>query len=101
VKPELFEKELYSQIQKLQTQAVSSEELLKAKNQVEADFIFSLDSIFYQAMLIGRAETTGAGIGYLREYVENIRKVTNADVMEVAKKYFSSLNRTVGTLLPN
>jgi len=99
-KPEEFERELFRQIEKLKSSYVSEEELSKAKNQVEADFIFSMDSVFYQAMLIGRSEATGAGIEYLDSYVENIRKVSGEEVQNVAKKYFSHENRTVGVLVP-
>ncbi len=95
-----FESELYKQIDELKKELISTNELKKAKNQVEADFIFSQDSFFYQAMMIGRAESVGAGLEYLDNYVHNIRKVTAVDVKNVVKKYFSADNRTVGILTP-
>jgi len=97
---EALEKGLYEVIERLKNQPVSDKELQKAKNQLEAEFIFSQDSNFYQAMQIGTAETIGAGVGYLENYVDHIRKVTAQDVMRVAKKYLYEDNRTVGILIP-
>jgi len=97
---EALEKGLYEVIERLKTQPVSDRELQKAKNQIEADFIFGQDSNFYQAMQIGTAETIGAGAHYLESYVDNIRKVTPQDVMRVAQKYLQEDNRTVGILVP-
>ncbi|MCI0528147.1 MAG: insulinase family protein, partial [Nitrospira sp.] len=97
---EALEKGLYEVIERLKTQPISDKELQKAKNQLEAEFIFGQDSNFYQAMQIGAAETIGAGVDYLDSYVNNIRKVTPQGVMQVAKKYLHEDNRTVGILIP-
>lgn len=98
--PEEAEKALDEEIAKIKTEPVSDWELQKAKNQIEASFIMSQDSIFYQAMLIGRLETTGAGIKYLNTYIDEIRKVTPEDIMKVASKYLVDDHRTVGILIP-
>ncbi len=97
---ETLEKSLYDVIERLKTQPVSDKELQKAKNQLEAEFIFGQDSNFYQAMQIGTAEAIGAGVSYLESYVGQIQKVTPQDVMRVAKKYLQEDNRTVGILIP-
>jgi zinc protease len=96
---EEVEKALYAEIDKLKAEAVSDEELQKAKNQIEASFIMGQDSIFYQAMLLGQFETV-ANWQLLEKYVDNVRAVTKEDVMRVAKEYFSEDARTVGTLVP-
>jgi zinc protease len=57
------------------------------------------DSVFNQAMLLGQFESV-ASWKLLEKYVDNIRAVTKADVMRVAKEYFSEDNRTVGILVP-
>ena len=93
------EKALYAEIERLKTEAVPDEELQKAKNQIESSFIMGQDSIFYQAMLLGQFETV-AGWRLLEKYVDNIRAVTNEDVMRVAKEYLTEDNRTVGILVP-
>lgn len=99
-KPEEFEAALEEEIEKLKKEPVSDRELKKAKNQIEAAFVFAQDSNFYQAMNIGIAETIGAGFEYLDEYLEKVRKVTKDDIMRVAAKYFIDNNKNVGILYP-
>jgi len=96
---EEVEKALYVEIDRLKTEPITSEELQKAKNQVEAGFIMGQDSNFNQAMLLGQFESV-ASWKLLEKYVDNIRAVTKEDVMRVAKEYFSEDNRTVGILVP-
>ncbi len=93
------EKALYNEIEKFKTAPVTDEELQKAKNQIEAQFIMGQDSVFYQAMLLGQFETV-ANWRLLEKYVDNIRAVTKEDIMRVARQYFSEDNRTVGILIP-
>lgn len=95
-----FEKALYALLERFANEPVDPRELTKAKNQVEASFILGQDSIFHQAMLVGRLETIGVNHEYLNTYVDNIRKVTAEDVARVAKAYFLKKNRTVGILIP-
>ncbi|MBI5789402.1 MAG: insulinase family protein [Candidatus Schekmanbacteria bacterium] len=95
-----LEQEIYKQLDLFKTELVSDEELQRAKNQVEAHFIFAQDSVFYQAMQIGELETIGVDHHYLEEFVEKIRLVTKEDVQRVAQKYLSEDNRTVSTLIP-
>lgn len=100
VSPEEIEEALTDEISRLQTEPVSNQELQKAKNQIEAEFILGSDSNFYRAMRIGTAETVGAGHEYVTRFVDNIRKVTAQDVLRVARKYLVEDQRSVGTLLP-
>ncbi len=95
-----LEDALYAEIERLKTEPAADRELEKAKNQIEASFIFAQDSIFYQAMQIGQIETIGVGHKYLDTYVDNIRRVTKEDIMRVAKAYFTEKNRTAGILIP-
>jgi zinc protease len=96
---EEVEKALYAEVDKLKNNFASDEEIQKAKNQIESNFIMGQDSIFYQAMLLGQFETV-AEWRILESYVDNIRAVTKEDVMRVAKEYFTEDNRTVGILVP-
>ena len=75
-------------------------ELERAKNQVEASHIFGQDSVFRQAMLVGEAETVGAGWRHVYEFVDRVRKVTAEDVRRVASRYLVRDSRTVGVLIP-
>lgn len=91
---------LKEEIERIKREPVSDREIEKAKNQTEASFIMGQDSVFYQAMLIGRLETTGAGATYLNQYIDEVRKVTAEDIMRVAQKYFVDDHKTVGILVP-
>src|SRR5512137_1529602 len=93
------EKALYAEIERLKTEPVTDEELQKAKNQAEASFIMSQDSVFYQAMQLGQFETV-ADWRLLGTYLDGVRAVTKDDVQRVAKQYFADENRTVGILVP-
>ena len=93
------EKALYAEIERLKAEPVTDEELQKAKNQVEANFIMGQDSVFYQAMLLGQFETV-AEWRLLERYVPGVQAVKKEDVQNVAKKYFTEDNRTVGILVP-
>ncbi len=97
---EEVEEMIYHELEEIRKGAVSEKELQKAKNQIEAEFIFSQDSLFYQAMLIGIAETIGAGYEYLDRFTDNIRNVTIEDIRRVTEKYLVKRNRTVGILIP-
>lgn len=96
---EEVEKALYVELDRLKRELVSDEELQKAKNQAEASFIMSQDSVYYQALLLGQFESV-ANWRLLGNYVEMIRAVTKQDVMLVAREYFTEDNRTVGILVP-
>jgi len=93
------EKALDAIIERLRTEAVADKELEKAKNQVEAAFVFGQDSVFGQAMRIGQYESV-EGWRLLDRYLEGIRKVAAADLLRVAKRYLDPDRRTVGTLIP-
>ncbi|NWG03928.1 MAG: insulinase family protein [Syntrophaceae bacterium] len=93
------ERTLDQEIERLQREPVGDQELEKAKNQLEASFIFGQDSIFNQAMLLARYEMTLSWKA-IDDYLPSIRKVTPEDIRRVAQKYLVPDNRTVGILVP-
>jgi zinc protease len=97
--PAKVEREVDRVLDKVKVELVSERELQKAKNQIEAAFIFAQDSIFGQAMKIGYYEMVG-GWRLVDSYLDNMRKVTREDLRRVAQIYLQPDNRTVGTLIP-
>ncbi len=93
------EKALDAEIEMIQKEPVTEKELEKAKNQLEASFIYAQDSLFYQAMLLAQHEIA-AGWRTIDDYLPSIAKVTAGDVMRVADRYLGKDNRTVGILIP-
>lgn len=88
------------EIARLQTELVGDHELQKAKNGISAGHLFSQDSNFYRAMLIGRSVTAGAGVEYVDQYVKRIEAVTKEAVRQAAREYLQADRRTVGYLVP-
>jgi zinc protease len=97
--PAQVESEIDNLLDKVKAELVTERELEKAKNQIEAAFIFGRDSIFGQAMKIGYYEAAGDW-RLMDKYLDGIRKVTREDVQRVAKAYLDRDRRTVGVLIP-
>jgi zinc protease len=93
------EKALDQEIERLQREPVTERELEKAKNQMEAAFIFRQDSVFAQAMLLAQHEITLTWKA-IDDYIPSVRKVSPEDIQRVAKRYLTPDNRTVGILIP-
>lgn len=94
-----LERALDEEIVRLQKEPLRDEELQRAKNQLEAAFIFGQDSFFYQAMLLAQHEIAGSW-KELDDYLPSIRKVTAGDIQRVAARYLVRENSTVGILKP-
>jgi zinc protease len=93
------EKALDQEVKRIQTEPVEEHELQKARNQLEASFIFGQDSLFYQAMLLAQHEIALSWKA-IDNYIPSIQKVTPEDIQRVAKRYLVPSNRTVGILTP-
>ena len=88
------------EIRRLQTEPPTELELQRAKNQIEAGRVFEQDSNFRHAMLLGEAETIGAGWRKVNQFIERNQAVTVQDVQRVATKYLIDDTKTVGMLIP-
>ena len=99
VQPAAVEHEIDGMLVKVKAELISERELQKAKNQIEAAFVFAQDSIFGQAMKIGYYEIAG-GWRQMDSYLDGIRKVTREDIRRVARQYLNADRRTLGTLIP-
>lgn len=93
------EKIVKEEIEKIKNEAPSDIEIEKARNQVEASFLFAQDSVFGHALYIGKFEILGSW-KMIDKYREDIMQVTAQDIQKVTKKYFNFDNLTVGELLP-
>jgi zinc protease len=93
------EKVLDQEVERLQKEPVGDHELEKVKNQLEASFVFSQDSLFYQAMLLAQHEISLTWKA-IDDYIPSIRKISPEDIQRVVKQYLVPDNRTVGILIP-
>ncbi len=95
-----LEKAIRAQIERIRNEPVSAEELQRVKAQVVAGNVYSRDSVFYQAMQIGRLAAVGLDWRMLDDYVKNLNAVTAEQVQTVARKYLVDTNITVAILDP-
>lgn len=94
------EQALYRELDRIKQEPPSELELQRAKNQLEAGRVFGQDSIFRQAMMLGQAETVGAGWKFEDSFLDRVRRVTPQEVQRVAQRYLIEDARTVGILVP-
>ena len=99
--PEATEAAIWQEIEKLQTELVSKQELERVLAQSEAQYIYHQDSIQSQANVLGSLISVGLPADTLDNWVDALRNVTPQQVQAVAKKYLQKDKVTVGTLLPN
>jgi zinc protease len=97
---EQLEASLRSQIRRLREEPVAEEELERIRNQLIAAKVYEKDSVFAQAMQIGRLETVGLGWPLMDAYVDHLSRVTPAQIQAVARKYLVPDNLTVAVLDP-
>ena len=96
---EALEQALLAEIDSLKRDVVPGDELQRAKNQIEAGFVWAEDSVHSRASSLARFELTGSW-RRRAEYVQSILAVSAADIQRVARAYFPSDRRNVAILLP-
>jgi zinc protease len=99
VKTQDAQAEVDQELALLRDHPVGAQELQKAKNLEQAEFVFGQDSIFREAMMLGVYQLLG-NYKDLDQYLAGIDKVTPADVQRAARKYLVDSNRTTGVLIP-
>jgi len=97
--PEAVEQALLAEVERLKQEMVPDEELERARNQIEASFIWQQDSVFSRASDLGRFEMLGSW-RLLDAFLPRLRTVTAADLQRVARRYFPVDRKNVSILLP-
>lgn len=100
VAPAALEAAINQQLERLKQEAVSENELNKAKRQVLAQTIYRQDSPTGIGFSLASWEISTGDWQNINRFPEAIQKVTPDDVQRAAQKYFIQDNRTVGYLLP-
>jgi len=95
-----LEKALLEEVRRLRDEPVAAEEMDRVKAQVLAGKVFERDSIFYQAMQLGTAETVGLGWKTVDEFVDKVNAVTPEQVRRVVRKYLVEDRLSIGYLDP-
>jgi predicted Zn-dependent peptidase len=89
---------IHEEIEKLKTADVSDEELQSVKNRAKADLLRGLADNEGLALQLGQTEARYGDWRELFHQIEQIEKVTKADIRRVAKATFVEDNRTVGMI---
>lgn len=100
VSPDKLEQAVWAQVEKLQNEPVTEQELSRAKSIICKKLVLdAADPLEYAEQI---AESIAAVSWQWGEnYPANIQKVTAGDIMQVAKKYFKKRNSTIGYALPD
>ncbi len=88
------------ELARVRDEPVSSEELERARANLEADFVYQAETVQGQARELGYSVVIHGDPDYDRVYLERIRSTTAADLQRVARKYLRSTNLTIVELLP-
>ncbi len=99
-KLEKLENEIFTQIEKVQKNGVTFDQLSTAQNMIERETFYERESISNIANEIGYTFVTTDDIKYYKNYLDNIKKVTASDVRRVANKYLNRSQSAVSILVP-
>ena len=91
---------IWQELQALQNNPPSAEELARIRAQLIADLVYSRDSISSQATAIGALESAGLPWQLIDQELEELQSVTASDIQRAAKTYFSRDRLSVALLLP-
>jgi zinc protease len=100
IEPGLIEKAVEEELDRIKKDGIDEKELQKALNSVRMDFYNPLMTIAGKAYKLGESEIYYGGHEYIFKAMEPYKTVTVARVRELAGKYFSENNKTVGVLIP-
>jgi len=82
------EKEILSEIEKVQKEGITSEELEKVKNHVEASLIWALHDNMGLATMLTFYESLSGDWHYIYDLQKKIAQITSEDVKRVSSSYF-------------
>ena len=89
---------ILEEIEGLKNNGVQDEELLKAKNNFLAGYIYEKETIESQANDMAQSQLLTGSPDFFKRYVENIKSVRLEDIRQVALKYLNRQNMSVAIL---
>jgi len=88
------------ELQRVQDELVSKDEVARAIKQARANFAYGMENITNQAFWLGYSEMF-ADYGWFLAYLDQLAAVKPRDVQCVAQTYFRPQNRVIGTYIPS
>jgi predicted Zn-dependent peptidase len=98
VGPEQLEEDIYTVLEDIKENGVSTEEVERAKTRARAQLVNSLDSNDGLAQSFSRMEELTGSWREVFQNLDAIQRVTAADVQRVAQETFQRSNRTVAMI---
>lgn len=95
-----LENAFFDEIENIQRNGVTQEQLNLAKNIIERDTYYARESVSNIAGEIGYTFVTTGDIKFYENYLDNIKKVTAADVKRAAVKYLGKNKSAVSIVIP-
>ena len=92
---------VFEEVDKLAKNEITQEEIQKAKNIIERDTYYSRESVSNIASSIGYTVTLTNDTAYYKNYIDNINKVTAADLKRAAKEYLDKNSAVISVILPS
>ncbi|WP_440875162.1 M16 family metallopeptidase [Thalassotalea sp. PLHSN55] len=80
---------------------VEDDDLTKAKAQMEAGFVFGLQSVSGKVSQLAANETFTGNPNYIEEDIARYANVTKADVLRVYKEYIKDKSAVIMSVVPN
>ncbi len=87
------------ELQRVQAELVSKEEIARAIKQARANFAYGMENITNQAFWLGYSEMF-ADYDWFLTYLDKLASVKPKDVQRAARAYLRPQNRVVGTYIP-
>lgn len=95
-----LEEEIFEEIEELIEDGITEEQLNRAKSIIERDTYYARESVSNIAEEIGYSMIITEDKNFYKNYLNNIQKVTKADVDKVAKKYLDKNKSAISVILP-
>ncbi len=89
---------ILSQIENLKQNGVREEDLLKAKNNFIADYVYQKETIESQANDMAESQILTGSPDFFKQYIENIKSVKIEDIKQAALKYLNAQKMTLTVL---
>jgi zinc protease len=89
-----------AEIKRLQEDPISVSEITRAIKQARALFVYSSENITNQAFWLGYAEIF-ATYDWFINYLDQLSKVTTADLQQIARIYLQPSRRVIGAYMPD
>lgn len=97
---EKLKKAIFYEVNKIRQGTIDEQDILTAKSIIERDTFYSRESTSNIANELGYTTLIYDDSKFYNEYINNIKKVTKADIYRVAKKYLNPDHAVISVMLP-